>query len=222
MIKDSHRIIEFFCYIFCRRFGIPPPSGKKFWMRALDVLHFFKWQEVLDAHALSGHSAKHQNPILHAVSPVSQNLPVESLNQYYIFLAKKYASFGHSAYFPFHYGKLSHLIAKYDKSTPNFVDFHCAATQIPSNVLIWSYTLSNYKMMSFYWYVLCICTLLLLVCWWRHVYGMQEKKEEIRLSHMTKAPTPTEKSKKQHDNTKRHQKLRLHNDSGPTSDGQLE
>ena len=31
---------------------------------------------------------------------------------------------------------------------------------------------------------------------------MQEKKEEIRLSHMTKAPTPTEKSKKQRYNIK--------------------
>ena len=37
----------------------------------------------------------------------------------------------------------------------------------------------------------------------------REKKEEIWLSPMTKAPTPTEKSKKQRDNTKkkRHQKL---------------
>ena len=33
----------------------------------------------------------------------------------------------------------------------------------------------------------------------------QEKKEEIWLSPITKAPTPTEKSKKQRDNTKRHQ-----------------
>ena len=31
---------------------------------------------------------------------------------------------------------------------------------------------------------------------------IQEKKEEIWLSPMTKAPTPTEKSKKQRDNTK--------------------
>ena len=30
---------------------------------------------------------------------------------------------------------------------------------------------------------------------------MQEKKEDILLSPMTKAPTPTEKSKKQRDNT---------------------
>ena len=30
----------------------------------------------------------------------------------------------------------------------------------------------------------------------------KEKKEEIWLSPMTKAPTPTEKSKKQRDNTK--------------------
>ena len=45
----------------------------------------------------------------------------------------------------------------------------------------------------------------------------REKKEEIWLSPMTKAPTPTEKSKKQRDNTKkRHQKLRLHIDCGPT------
>ena len=29
-----------------------------------------------------------------------------------------------------------------------------------------------------------------------------KKREEIRLSHMTKAPTPTEKSKKQRDNPK--------------------
>ena len=43
-----------------------------------------------------------------------------------------------------------------------------------------------------------------------------EKKEEIWLSPMTKAPTPTEKSKKQRDNIKTPQKLRLHNDCGPT------
>ena len=45
----------------------------------LDVLHFFKNDEVLGAHALSGHLAKRQNPILHVVSLVSQNLPVEFL-----------------------------------------------------------------------------------------------------------------------------------------------
>ena len=32
--------------------------------------------------------------------------------------------------------------------------------------------------------------------------SLQEKKEEIWLSPMTKSPTPTEKSKKQRDNTK--------------------
>ena len=37
-----------------------------------------------------------------------------------------------------------------------------------------------------------------------------------RIFPMTKTPTPTEKIKKQHDNTKRHQKLRLHSDCGPT------
>ena len=50
----------------------------------------------------------------------------------------------------------------------------------------------------------------------------EEKKEEIRLSPMTKVPPPTEKSETQRENTKRHQKLRLHNDCGPTKDDQLE
>ena len=52
----------------------------------------------------------------------------------------------------------------------------------------------------------------------QQVNNMQviEKKEEIWLSPMTKSPTPTEKSKKQLDDKKRHQKLWLHNDCGPT------
>ena len=40
---------------------------------------------------------KCNNPILLAISPVSHNLYDESLNQFYIFLAREYASFGHSA-----------------------------------------------------------------------------------------------------------------------------
>ena len=44
----------------------------------------------------------------------------------------------------------------------------------------------------------------------------EEKKVDIWLSLMTKAPSPTGKSKKQRDNTKTPQKLRLHNDCGPT------
>ena len=48
-------------------------------------------------------------------------------------------------------------------------------------------------------------------------YLQEEKKEEIWLSPMTKAPTPIDKSKNQRDNTK----LRSHNDCGPTQDGQL-
>ena len=43
----------------------------------------------------------------------------------------------------------------------------------------------------------------------------KEKKEEIWLSPVTKTPTPTEQSKKQRDNIKRHQKLWLHNYCGP-------
>ena len=67
----------------------------------LDVIHFFfkQWREVLGAHALSRQLTKRQNAIFQAVSPVSQNLPFESLNQFYIFLARKCASFGHSAFF---------------------------------------------------------------------------------------------------------------------------
>ena len=45
----------------------------------------------------------------------------------------------------------------------------------------------------------------------------QEKKEEIWLSPMTKAPTHTEKiQKRTRQHKTRHQKLRLHNDCGPT------
>ena len=43
-----------------------------------------------------------------------------------------------------------------------------------------------------------------------------EKKEEILLRLMKKAPTPTENSKKQSDNTKTPPKLRLNNDCGLT------
>ena len=38
--------------------------------------------------------------------------------------------------------------------------------------------------------------------WWKVKMQHEEKKEEIWLSPMTKAPTSTEKSKKQCDNTK--------------------
>ena len=125
----------------------------------------------MGAHGLSGHSTKRRNPILHAVSPVSQNLYVESLNQFYIFLARKYASFGHSAFFRNPFGKLSHLRAKYGKSPQKiFVDFHFAATQIFTecfDLVQISQHNGNYRMIPFYWYVLCIGTLL---CW--HAYDV--------------------------------------------------
>ena len=50
---------------------------------------------------------------------------------------------------------------------------------------------------------------------------LQGKKEEIWLSPMTKAPTPKEKPNKQRDNTHTPPNLRIHNDCGPTYDGQL-
>ena len=55
----------------------------------------------------------------------------------------------------------------------------------------------------------------------QYLFQLEEKKTDIWLSPMTKAPTPTEKSKKQRDNIKKHhQKLWLHNYCGPTKDGQ--
>ena len=56
---------------------------------------------------------------------------------------------------------------------------------------------------------------------WKIYLEWQEKKEEIWLSPVIKAPTTTEKSKKQRDNIKTLPTLRLHNDCGPTQYGQL-
>ena len=83
---------------------------------SLCVTVYYLWREVLGAHALCGHAAKCRNPILRAVSSVPQNLYVKYLIQIHIFLARKYASFGHSAYFQNHYGRFSHLRAQYGKS----------------------------------------------------------------------------------------------------------
>ena len=81
------------------------------------VTFSFTNEEVLGAHELCRHSAMCHNPILCAVSPLSQNLYGQSLNDFHIFLARKYAPFGHSAYCRNHYGRLSHLREKYGKST---------------------------------------------------------------------------------------------------------
>ena len=86
-------------------------------------------------------ATKHQNPNLRAVSPVSQNLYVE----YQIFLSRKYASFGNSAYCLNHFGRFSYSRAKYGKFPQKFfVDFHFAATYILTECfkLIWSIYLS--------------------------------------------------------------------------------
>ena len=55
------------------------------------------------------------------------------------------------------------------------------------------------------------------------MYGLKKKKRDLAQSYK-KAPTPTEKSYKQRDNTKKNRdtKLRLQNDYGPTQDDQLE
>ena len=71
------------------------------------------------------------------------NLYFESLNQFYIFLARKYASFGHSAFFRNPFGKLSHLRAKYGKSPQKFLSiFTLRQHKFSPNVLIWSKYLS--------------------------------------------------------------------------------
>ena len=140
------------------------------------VTVFQQWREVLGAHGLSGHSAKRRNPILHGVSPVSQKLYVESLNQFYIFLARKYASFGHSAFFRNPFGKLSHLRAKYGKSPQKILSiFTLRQHKFSPNVLIWSKYLSIMETtgwylsidMCLYWYIA------VLACLWRHIYGVR-------------------------------------------------
>ena len=52
------------------------------------VKGFEQLREILGTHRLRGHSAKRRSPILHAVSPVSQNLSLESLVQFYIILGR--------------------------------------------------------------------------------------------------------------------------------------
>ena len=138
------------------------------------IIVFWQWREVLGAHGLSGHSAKCRNPILRAVSPVSQNLYVESLNQFYIFLARKYALFGHSAFFRNLFGKLSHLRAKYGKSPQKIMSIFTARQhKFSPNVLIWSKYLSIMETIGWYlsidiWFVLvhCYVGMLMTSCLW--------------------------------------------------------
>ena len=54
-----------------------------------------------------------------------------------------------------------------------------------------------------------------------HIILTKRKKKEIWLSPITK-PLYQQKIQKVVDNTNRHQKLPLHNDYGPTMDGQFE
>ena len=124
----------------------------------------YKWREVLGAHRLCRHSTMRQNSIFCEVSQVSQNMYGQSLNGFYIFFARKCASFGHSASCRNHYGRLSHLREKYGKSSQDFVNFHFAATQIVTECF-WSIYLSiiingKYRMIAFHLYVLCIGILL--------------------------------------------------------------
>ena len=49
-----------------------------------------------------------------------------------------------------------------------------------------------------------------------YVNREKDKKKEIWLSRMTKTPTPETNTKRNMTTQKRHKKLRLHNDCGPT------
>ena len=74
---------------------------------------------------------------------VSQNLYCQYLIDFNIFLARKYASFGHSAYCRNHYERLSHLREKYSKSLPKILSiFTCRQHKFSRNVLVWSIYLS--------------------------------------------------------------------------------
>ena len=110
------------------------------------------------------HFAMCRNPILCAVSPVSQNLCGQYLNDFYIFLAGKYASFRHSAYYRNYYGRLSHLREKYGKSPPEILSiFTSRQHKFWPNIFFWVHMSrhnGNYRMIAFYWYVLCIGILL--------------------------------------------------------------
>ena len=90
---------------------------------------------------------------------VFQNMYGQSLNDFSIFFARKYASFGHSAYCRDHYGRLSHAREKHGKSSQDFVDFHFAATQIVTECFLSIYLSiiinGKYMMIAFHLYVLC-------------------------------------------------------------------
>ena len=139
---------------------------------SLCVTVYYLWREVLGAHALYSYVAKNRNPILRAVSPVPQNLYVEYLIQIHIFLAMKYASFGHSAYCQSHNGRFSHLRVKYDKSPQKILSiFTPRQHKVWLNVLIWSIYLSLMKStrwdlcndMYFIW-VYCFGSMLMTSC----------------------------------------------------------
>ena len=84
------------------------------------------------------------------LSGISKSV-VESFNQFYIFLARKYASFGHSAYFRNHYGRLSHLRAKFGQSSHTILSIFTARQhKFPPNVLIWSKCLSIMETTGWY------------------------------------------------------------------------
>ena len=118
-------------------------------MCTLEMLQVFSFDEK--SRVQMHYAAKRQNPILRAASPVSQNLYVEYLNQFLIFFARKYASFGHSSYCQNHFGKLSHSRAKYSKSPLKILSiFTSLQHKFWLNVLIWSINFSIIETKGWY------------------------------------------------------------------------
>ena len=103
---------------------------------------------------------------------------VWSINDFSIFFARKYASFGHSAYCRNHYGSLSHLREKYGKSSQDFVDFHFAATHIFTECFFVVVHISQHNhslkiqddsfplVCTLYWYIVIVAY------WWRFLFGV--------------------------------------------------
>ena len=117
----------------------------------------------MGAHKLCRHFAMRRNPILCDVYPVPQNLCGQYLNYFYIFLAGKYASFGHSAYCRNHYGRLSHLREKYGKSPQRFCRFALRVNTNFDQIFFWVHMSphnGDNRVKAFFWYVLCIGILL--------------------------------------------------------------
>ena len=117
----------------------------------------------MGAHKLCRHSTMRQNSILCEFSHVSQNIYGQSLNDFYIFFARKYASFGHSAFCRNHYGRLSYLrenMASHPKILSIFTSWQHKLSPNVLSIYLSIIINGKYRMIAFHLYVLCTCILL--------------------------------------------------------------